>query len=114
MRIRLVDLSIVAMLWGSGLAHASAQPTYCLALGDSLAQGVQPSATGNVETNQGYVDDLYTHTPLRTHSLELNLITLGRLAADRRCERSENGSGVYAVIAGAFAEKIANCCHSDD
>src|SRR5207249_12300359 len=34
--------------------------TYYLALGDSLARGVQPDAGGvQVETNQGYVDDLY-------------------------------------------------------
>ena len=34
---------------------------YYLALGDSLARGVQPDASGvDVETNQGYVDDLYT------------------------------------------------------
>jgi len=35
-------------------------PAYYLALGDSLARGVQPDASGvDVETNQGYVDDLY-------------------------------------------------------
>ncbi len=34
--------------------------TYYLALGDSLARGVQPDSGGaDVETNQGYVDDLY-------------------------------------------------------
>jgi len=33
---------------------------YYLALGDSLARGVQPNTSGAaVETNQGYVDDLY-------------------------------------------------------
>src|SRR5437773_6352291 len=33
---------------------------YYLALGDSLAQGVQPNTRGDsVVTNQGYVDDLY-------------------------------------------------------
>ena len=47
----------------AGLARpavAAPAPSYYLALGDSLAQGVQPSRTGVlVETNQGYVDDLF-------------------------------------------------------
>ncbi|MDA8341260.1 MAG: hypothetical protein M0007_03415, partial [Actinomycetota bacterium] len=35
-------------------------PPYYLSLGDSLAQGVQPTATGqSVETDQGYANDLY-------------------------------------------------------
>lgn len=35
-------------------------PPYYLSLGDSLAQGVQPTATGqSVETEQGYANDLY-------------------------------------------------------
>jgi lysophospholipase L1-like esterase len=40
----------------------SAGPTpYYLALGDSLSQGVQPNSTGaSFETNQGYVNDLYS------------------------------------------------------
>jgi lysophospholipase L1-like esterase len=42
------------------------KPTYYLALGDSLAQGVQPNAAGkSVETNHGYADFLYaTEKPL--------------------------------------------------
>jgi lysophospholipase L1-like esterase len=51
-----------------GPAGRSAPPVYYLALGDSLAQGVQPAtpplapgvALGqSVETSQGYADDLY-------------------------------------------------------
>jgi lysophospholipase L1-like esterase len=51
-----------------GPAGHSAPPVYYLALGDSLAQGVQPAtpplppgvALGqSIETNQGYADDLY-------------------------------------------------------
>jgi len=60
MRIRLLSLSILGMLWGTALAQASAPPTYYLALGDSLAVGVQPSASGvDASTDQGYADDLY-------------------------------------------------------
>ena len=59
MRVRLVTLSILVMLCVPALAHASTQPIYYLALGDSLAIGVQPSANGDVATNQGYADDLF-------------------------------------------------------
>jgi lysophospholipase L1-like esterase len=60
------------MLWGPALAHAAAQPTYYLALGDSLAQGVQPSASGvDVATNQGYADDLYALFRRRVPGLSL-------------------------------------------
>jgi lysophospholipase L1-like esterase len=46
----------------AGGADAPAPPvTYYLALGDSLAQGVQPIAAGHsVKTNQGYADDLWS------------------------------------------------------
>jgi lysophospholipase L1-like esterase len=40
--------------------EAAAPATYYLAVGDSLAQGVQPDAAGaSVETGQGYPDQLY-------------------------------------------------------
>ena len=36
------------------------RPAYYLALGDSLSRGIQPGRDGVlVETEQGYVDDLY-------------------------------------------------------
>src|SRR5690348_1771075 len=39
---------------------AKAPPVYYLALGDSLAQGVQPNAAGiSVETPDGYPDQVY-------------------------------------------------------
>ncbi len=44
----------------AGTTSPSSTPYY-LALGDSLSQGVQPNSSGqSVETNQGYVDDLYS------------------------------------------------------
>ena len=50
--------------------------SYYLALGDSLAQGVQPNATGDsVETQQGYPDQLYA--ALRPHHPGLRLVKLG-------------------------------------
>jgi len=59
MRARLVGCGLLLAL---ALASPSgaADPPYYLALGDSLAIGIQPDALGKyVETNQGYVDDLY-------------------------------------------------------
>jgi lysophospholipase L1-like esterase len=59
MRIRFVALFILLNLCAALPLHAASGPTYYLALGDSLAQGVQWSATGDILTTQGYVDDLY-------------------------------------------------------
>ena len=59
MRMRFVSLFGLLMLWAATTLHAAAGPTYYLALGDSLAQGVQWSPTGDTITNAGYVDDLY-------------------------------------------------------
>ena len=74
MSIRLVSLSVLVMLWGPALApQASAQTTYYLSLGDSLAQGIQPQVPSgtNAPTNQGYVDDLYAMLFSRTPGLQL-------------------------------------------
>ncbi len=71
MRIRLVSLSILMMMLGPSLVHAVPQPTYYLALGDSLAIGVQPSAGGDVATNRGYADDLYSVFRSRFRGLAL-------------------------------------------
>ena len=70
MSIRWVALFVVLMLGGTALARAGAGPYY-LALGDSLAQGVQWSPTGDVLTNHGYVDDLYPLLRLRAPNLQL-------------------------------------------
>jgi lysophospholipase L1-like esterase len=75
MRVRLVSLSVLVMLLGPALVHAVPQPTYYLALGDSLAIGVQPSLSGDVATNQGYADDLYA--VFRTRFRGLALAKLG-------------------------------------
>src|SRR5579859_2353169 len=54
-------------------AHrASTTATYYLSLGDSLAQGVQPNSSGtDVETNQGYPNQLYTALHLGNPTLKL-------------------------------------------
>ena len=61
---------------GSPAARPAAAPSYYLALGDSLAQGVQPDAAGtSVETQQGYPDLVYA--ALRTSHPTLQLERLG-------------------------------------
>ncbi len=77
MRIRLFSLYLLVMLCGSALARAAEQPTYYLALGDSLSQGVQFSVASGTDvlTNHGYVDDLYAF--LRLRNLGLQLVKLG-------------------------------------
>jgi lysophospholipase L1-like esterase len=70
MRIRLLGVLVVALL-GASLAQAGGQRPYYLAVGDSLAIGVQPNGSGDVATNQGYVDDLYALLRLRVPGLAL-------------------------------------------
>jgi hypothetical protein len=53
-------------------ASAAAGPHYHLALGDSLAQGMQPTARDVLQdTNQGSVDDLFAARRARIHHLRL-------------------------------------------
>jgi len=57
-------------------AQAPAPPSYYLALGDSLSQGVQPDASGaSVKTPDGYPDQVYA--ALRTSHPTLELVKLG-------------------------------------
>ncbi len=58
-------------------SHASpAPPTYYLAVGDSMSQGVQPDAAGaSVETRDGYPDQVYA--VLRPSHPTLKLVKLG-------------------------------------
>jgi lysophospholipase L1-like esterase len=56
--------------------HTTATPRfYYVSLGDSLARGLQPSASGDVETNQGYPDQLFT--ALQQGNPFLHLIKFG-------------------------------------
>ena len=75
--MRNVALPVLLLLLISSLflASAGAQSTYYLALGDSLAIGIQPSLHGDVPTNQGYTDDLYR--VFRAHIPGLRFVKLG-------------------------------------
>jgi lysophospholipase L1-like esterase len=56
--------------------HHQQQPEYYLSLGDSLSEGVQPSATGqSLPTDQGFTDQLYA--VLRHDDPRLELHKLG-------------------------------------
>jgi lysophospholipase L1-like esterase len=53
-------------------AHSKARPSYYVALGDSLAVGVQPNAAGtSLPTNQGYDDVLYAGQKRKIKGLKL-------------------------------------------
>ena len=93
-------IGAAALATAGGPAHAAAtppakavpgspqhapHPAYYLALGDSLAQGVQPAtpplASGDtlgesIETDAGYANDLYTHYAQAFHGA-LQLVKLG-------------------------------------
>lgn len=57
-------------------ASSTTTASYYLSLGDSLAQGVQPNSAGtDVETNQGYPNQLFA--ALRTANPTLKLVKLG-------------------------------------
>jgi len=73
-------LAAVTACSGSATPHSAPakapEPTYYLALGDSLSQGVQPDAAGaSVETPYGYPDQVYA--ALRPSHPTLELVKLG-------------------------------------
>jgi lysophospholipase L1-like esterase len=79
MAAAVVAVAAIAACSGSATAGGGgsrAPASYYLALGDSLAQGVQPNAAGaSVETGQGYADQLYA--ALRRDHPALRLVKLG-------------------------------------
>src|SRR3954470_13509982 len=75
MRTRVMGLIVALALVLTPTAWAG-EPRYYLALGDSLAVGVQPDATGHLRpTAQGYADDL--HSLYRRLVPDLQLVKLG-------------------------------------
>src|SRR5580658_1421750 len=79
----LASAAAVALLAGAAIPVAAAARTglpakYYVSLGDSLAQGVQPDpASGqSVETDRGYVDDLFAHYSAQFPG-HLHLVKLG-------------------------------------
>ena len=74
-RITLAVAALAAITACSGPVKA-VPASYYLALGDSLSQGVQPDMAGaNVETRQGYADQLYA--ALRSGHPGLQLVKFG-------------------------------------
>jgi lysophospholipase L1-like esterase len=72
--VALAVAGTVAAAGGAGAAERSKH--YYVALGDSLAAGVQPDATGrSLPTDRGYVDDLYAQ--LSAADSKLDLVNLG-------------------------------------
>jgi lysophospholipase L1-like esterase len=70
MRARAIWGALLVTLSTATGVHAE-DLSYYVALGDSLAIGIQPSANGYVATNHGYVDDLYALFHSRFPSLQL-------------------------------------------
>jgi lysophospholipase L1-like esterase len=68
----------IAMAQPTGPRHSAPPTRYYLALGDSLAQGVQPNPTTGAsdETDQGYADDLFAHYQAAFHG-HLQLVKMG-------------------------------------
>jgi lysophospholipase L1-like esterase len=109
MRNRLLSILQVLVLTGAG--HAATSPTYYLALGDSLAQGVQPSLTGNVVTNQGYADDLFAVFRRRVPELTLEKLgcpaeTTSTMIHGGICRYAE-GSQLAAAVSFVQTHRIA-------
>jgi len=74
MRLRIVALSVLAILWPVTFAHAAGGQTYYLALGDSLAVGAQPNLpldTTLVPTSLGYANDIFNKLSQENSSLGL-------------------------------------------
>jgi lysophospholipase L1-like esterase len=109
----LFGAAVVAALLAGFVPTAYAQgggpssTPYYLALGDSLSQGVQPTTSGqSVETNRGYVDDLYTVYRREVPGLQLAKLgcpgeTTGTMIQGGGCHYSAGNQLAQAV---AFLE----------
>ena len=112
MRIRFFSLTVLVMLCGSTLARAAVHPTYYLALGDSLAVGLQPSANGDVATNQGYADDLFDVFHLIKPGLTLVKLgcsgeTTSTMIYGGMCNYGAEGSQLDAAVSFLESHKVA-------
>jgi lysophospholipase L1-like esterase len=96
MRISLLRISVLLVLCSLTVTFASAQSTYYLALGDSLAIGVQPSPSGDVPTKQGYADDLYKAFRTRIPGL-----ALAKLGCSGETTTSMLDGGICSYSAGS-------------
>ena len=112
MRIRFLGLTALVLLCGAKFAHAAAPPTYYLALGDSLAIGLQPSASGDVATNQGYADDLYAVIRFLKPGLKLEKLgcsgeTSTTMINGGLCNYAGSGSQLAAAVSFLQTHKVA-------
>jgi len=88
-------------------ATGSPGPPYYLSLGDSLAQGVQPTSSGqSVITDQGYADDLYSVERLQVPGLKLEKLgcpgeSTTTMITTTVCD------GAYAPFANQLAAAVA-------
>jgi lysophospholipase L1-like esterase len=115
MRKRLTLSLLVAVAFGvlalvvpeAAGATGSPTPPYYLSLGDSLAQGVQPTPSGqSVITDQGYADDLYSVERLQVPGLKLEKLgcpgeSTTSMITQTVCD------GAYAPFADQLAAAVA-------
>jgi lysophospholipase L1-like esterase len=110
MRLRLLSVTILVSVLGTGLA--SADPEYYLALGDSLSVGIQPSRTGaDVRTSQGYVDDLFAFYRTRVPGLQLKKLgcsgeTTATMLTGGVCTYPDAPSQLAAAIAFIATHRV--------
>lgn len=121
MRTRSAALVTACLVLGLGLAPAGAlarsapRASYYLALGDSLAQGVQPTASGrSVETNRGYADVVYAAEKLSVRGLKLvkygcpGESTATMIHGGRFCQaRPYKGTQLAAAVRFIRAHRVA-------
>lgn len=106
MRIRMMTLSILAILWPVAFAHAAGSQTYYLALGDSLAVGAQPSLpldTTLVPTTVGYANDIFNKLSQENSNLQLKELgcigeTTTSMIQGGTCSYGADGSQLKAAI----------------
>lgn len=105
MRMR-CTLTVVLFSLITAIGARAQDASYYLALGDSLAIGVQPDANGDyVATNQGYVDDLYAlyHARLPV----LRLVKLGCTGETTTSMITGFGSGCTYPAGSQLAQAVA-------
>ena len=102
--------SLVAALFGASVpattAPARAPAPYYLSLGDSLAQGVQPTVRGrSVETSEGYADDIYA-----TYRHLVRGLRLEKLGCPGETTTSMMNGGICQYGAGSSSRRRSPSC----
>jgi len=88
--------AIIVCAAATAAADPAPAPLYYLALGDSLSLGVQPTADGDAETDQGYADDLAAFYRFRIPGLRL-----AKLGCSGETTSSMIAGGVCEYAAGS-------------